>query len=182
MKHRELFRTLRAWSPSDLDIVSPRWTHGRKEWELVWPHSYRFTETDPIRDLLNEVRGGNGSFYWKEPALTSRNRVYIGTGTNSRDTWQLPCKGWESLAVLVAGTEVTSGTDFTISSSAGDYGLDNIVFTSPVSLGLIVECNYVNGFLYPIVSLSGDFVNTVVSPGDEFGNISIVLAETKEPT
>jgi phage-related protein len=187
LKYREKFRTLKAENPSGVTMVSARWAYGRKEWELTWPGAVRTTETDTIRDILNECRGGNESFYWKEPNQTSRNRVYIGKGTGTRSAWTMPCKSFSALSVRVGTFAATSGTHFQYTTGT----LDTITFAYSfyVSLGVsssfiptsgtYVECDYTNGNLMPLVRLRGDFSHSLRSPGDR-GDISITIAETKE--
>lgn len=187
LKYREKLRQLKAESPSGVTILATRWAYGRKEWDLTWPGASRTAETDLIRDLLNECRGGNESFYWKEPHQTSRNRVYVGRGTGARSAWSMPCKSFSSLTVRVGTTAATSGTHFTYSTGT----LDTITFaysyfvSSGVSSSFIptsgtyVECDYVNGNLYPLVRLRGDFSHSF-NKGD-VGEITITIAETKEP-
>jgi hypothetical protein len=187
MKYREKFRTLKAESPSGVTQVSARWAYGRKEWDLSWPGAVRTTETDKIRDIINECRGGNEAFYFKEPNQTSRNRVCIGKGTGTRSAWTMPCKSFSALSVRVGTVSATSGTHFTYTTGT----LDTITFAysfyvSPgvnssfiPTSGIYAECDYTNGNLMPFVRLRGDFSHSLRS-SDGRGDISITIAETKD--
>lgn len=180
LRHRELFRTLVAKSRSEREVRLARWAYGRKEWNLEWPSAFRTTETEPVRDMYNQVDGDCKSFYWKEPNQTSRNRVYIGIGDGTTTDWLMPCQGWSALTVRVNSTTQTSGTNFTLSYSGGDNGMDLIQFASAVTSGYYIDCDYTNGNLIPLVRFSGGLSISHKAPGEDYANISVTIRETKE--
>lgn len=184
IKERENWRTLSMESESGVEERATKWAYPKREWDLIWNSANRVSETDVIRNFLNKTKGGATSFVWKEPYLTTRERVLIGWGTGSRSTWLLPVWDQTSLAVRVGSTVLTAGTHFSVSSHAGSNSMTILTVNSypttdypPATFP--VECDYVEGFYLPIVRLREAFYYSL-RVGFDIGEVAFGFVETKE--
>ena len=176
----ENWRVLVAEMESGAEQRAARWTYPRREWDLVWNAANRSTETDPLRNFLNKVKGAGESFLWREPTMTSRDRVEIGTGNGTLRSWLMPVTNWAFLTVRVGATDKFEGPDYEILPAAGQNGLDLILFAAAPAANQPIECDYADGFYVPIVRAKGNFQTKLIKGGGyDRSNMNITLYETR---
>lgn len=176
----ENWRVMVAEMESGAEQRAARWTYPRREWDLMWNAAKRSTETDVIRNFLNKVKGSGESFLWREPTMTSRDRVEIGTGNGTLRIWIMPAVGYTFLTVRAGGTEMVEGSDYEILVGAGQNGLDLISFETAPGANQAIECDYVDGFYVPIVRMKGNFQSKLLKGGGyDRSNVSATFYETR---
>jgi phage-related protein len=184
IKERENWRTLTMESESGIEERATKWAYPKREWDLIWNQANRTSETDSIRNFLNKTRGGATSFIWREPYLTTRERVLIGWGTGSRSSWLVPVWDQSSLALRVGSLTLAVNSHFVVSSHSGSNSMSILTVSSYNPGGyppanFPVECDYVDGFYLPIVRLREVFQYSL-RVGFDLGEIALSFAETKE--
>jgi len=176
----ENWRVLVAEMESGAEQRTARWSYPRREWDLVWNAGNRPTEVDPARNFLNKVKGSGESFLWREPTMTSRDRIEIGTGDGSKRVWLMPVVGYSFLTVRVGGTEVYEGPDYEINLGAGQNGIDLITFRTAPGSNQAIECDYVDGFYIPVVRLKGSYQAKLLKGGGyDRSGMSFTFIETR---
>ncbi len=176
----ENWRVLVAEMESGAEQRVARWTYPRREWDLVWNAAKRSTETEPVRNLLNKIKGAGESFLWREPTMTSRDRIEIGTGNGATRAWLLPVVEYSFLTVRVGSTEMYEGPDYEILPAAGQNGLDLIFFAAAPAANQAIECDYTDGFYIPVVRTKGNFQAKLIKGGGyDRSNMNFTLYETR---
>lgn len=180
LTEHETWRVLVHEAESGVEQRTAKWTFPRREWDLTWPMAYRPTETETIRELLHSTLGPGMSFYFREPNKTSRNNIFIGTGTGSRTSWVFPVQSYYNATVRVNSTTFSASSYDIYVNSANGATLSLLVFKAAVSSGSPVTVDYVTGHYVPIVRLVDEFAYTHHPWGYDFGSISFTVRETKE--
>jgi len=176
----ENWRVMVAEMESGAEQRATRWTYPRREWDLVWNAAKRSTEVDVARNFLNKVKGAGESFLWREPTMTSRDRIEIGTGDGTKRIWLMPVVDWFIITVRVAGVEVYEGPDYEILFGAGQNGIDLIQFRDPPSANQNIECDYSDGFYIPVVRLKDSYRAKLLKGGGyDRSGMSFTFIETR---
>lgn len=177
----EFWRVMVAESESGKEVRTTRWNFPRRDWDLSWNRADRTTEKEAILSILRQCKGGSTTFFWKEPYPTSRDDVYIGTGTGSRQIWVLPVWAPSSYSLFVNSAMVYPNSQFTVNS----YGSANsqhilTINSPPPASGESVHFSYVSGYYTPLVRQVGEWRSSLIAPGWEDNDIRITIREPKE--
>lgn len=179
LRENELWVANKSETESGIMIRNSPSLYPLREWDVRWGAGERTAKAEPIRDIVNYSKTNGLSFFWKEAFRTTRNRIYVATGTGAKRLFLLPVKDWDFLTVRVNGTEVYEGADYDILFESGQNGLDVISFHDFVAAGQLVELDYTNGHLYPLVR--AEYLDETLLPaGYNYHDLDITLRETKE--
>jgi hypothetical protein len=166
-------------SESGIEFRSSPSEYPRREWGLSWHSAQRTAKTELIRDTVNYSLSKGKPFFWKEPNITSRNRIKVGMGTGAKTAYLLPTKSWATQTIRVDGVTKTLTTDYTYSTGAGQNGLDVINFVSAPANGALIELDYTDGYLVALVH--GEFLDETLLPARyNYYDLDLTLRESKE--
>lgn len=179
LRESELWVTNKSETESGIMIRNSPSLYPTREWDVRWGAGERTAKAELIRDIVNYSKTNGLSFFWKEAFRTTRNRIYVATGTGAKRLFLLPVKDWEFMSVRVNGTEVYEGADYEILFESGQNGLDVVSFHDFIAAGQLVELDYTNGYLYPLVR--AEYLDETLLPaGYNYHDLDITLRETKE--
>ena len=181
LREIEFWRVMVAEAESGKELRTTRWNFPRRDWDLTWRLANRTTEREPILSVLRKTKGGADTFFWKEPRPTTRDDIYIGTGTGSRTNWVLPVWAAESYTLYVNSAIYAAGSQYSVTSYGSANSQHVFVISSPTPLaGEAIHCSYLNGFYTPLVRQLSPFQSSLIPPGWTKDDITLTLREPKE--
>jgi hypothetical protein len=181
LREIEFWRVMVAEAESGKELRTTRWNFPRRDWDLTWHLADRTTEREPILSVLRKTKGGADSFFWKEPRPTTRDDIYIGTGTGSRTTWVLPVWAAESYTLYVNSAIYAAGSQYSVDSYGSANSQHVFLITSPTPIaGEAIHCSYLNGYYTPLVRQLSPFQSSLIPPGWTKDEITLTLREPKE--
>lgn len=166
-------------SESGIEFRSSPSEYSRREWDLSWHAAQRTAKVESIRDIINYSLGKGEAFFWKEPNVTSRNRIKVGMGDGSRREYLLPTKDWAFQTIRVDNVEVYEGIDYGYLFDAGANGMDILSFRTAPANGSLVDLDYTDG--YYIALVYGEYLDETLLPaGYNYYDLDLTLRETRE--
>lgn len=111
-------------------------------------------------------KGAFGAFTWIDYKADTYVDEYIGIGTGSQSTWNLPGKSIQSYTVYLDDVEQTETTHYSISEGTGADGEDEITMVSTPAAGEVLTIDF-TGYLKVRCTFEEDNLKRDLFPKDE---------------
>lgn len=139
------WKTLIAGEDSGKEQRRQKWLYAKYNAKLLFSPLSK-TEFQTLWDFYQARKGAAEAFYFYNIDTINLDGLYVGTGDDSTEVFDIPGKSTSSQSIYIDGVLQTLTTDYVILTGGGDGNSDRVDFVSAPASGEVITCDF-TGYL-----------------------------------